>query len=191
MQHFENNVTSAWGEKGKQWLTDLPDILDVLSENWQLTDIKTLDNLSYNYIVSAIQANEYSVVVKIACDTQSTLAEYKALKQFNSQGVISIVDFNLQYNALLLPQLLPGNTLQTPHHNDSHNLLLAYSNIVKTISSNKADSSLFQPVDNWCQAIQRMDRDYLNEKIITKANDLTDILLETIVDKYVCHGDLH
>ncbi len=191
MQHFENNVTSAWDEKGKQWLTNLPDILDILSEHWQLTEVTALDNLSYNYIVSAIQGNQHHVIVKIGCDTQSILAEYKALKQLNGQGIIPITDFNPQYNALLLPQLLPGNTLQTQYHNNSHNLLSAYSNVVKTIANNKADSSLFQPVNNWCRAIEKMNHNYLNERIIAKAKNLTNILLTTIVDKYVCHGDLH
>ena len=60
----------------------MPYILRDLDDYWSLTDIKPVDNMTYNYAAIAVRKNKLPVVLKISCDNQLILSEFKALKYF-------------------------------------------------------------------------------------------------------------
>ena len=90
MNQFEKNVKNIWGDAGEQWLSQLPSIVDALSRRWSLTDITPIDHMSYNYIALACQDNKIPVVLKISCDQQALLNEYRALKHFDGHASIKV-----------------------------------------------------------------------------------------------------
>ena len=51
---FEQNIINIYGDKGKQWLLDLPNIVNKIAKKWNLTDLKPVDNLSINYVASGL-----------------------------------------------------------------------------------------------------------------------------------------
>ena len=98
METLIKNVTNTWGDKGKDWLNQLSSIIEPLSNHWSLTDIKPVNNMSYNYVALATQNNSTPVVLKICCDEQLIANEYKALKHFDGRGSIRVLDMNKKYN---------------------------------------------------------------------------------------------
>lgn len=55
---FTQNIFNIYGDKGKQWLIDLPNIIEKISAEWKLSSLKTLGNLSMNYVASGSRGNK-------------------------------------------------------------------------------------------------------------------------------------
>lgn len=91
---FQRTVVNTWGRAGQVWLSRLPMFIEELSSHWQLDDIQPVKNMSYHYVALARQASQTPVVLKIGCDPQLTFDEYCALKHFDGQGAVRILDIN-------------------------------------------------------------------------------------------------
>ena len=55
MKTLTHNITSLFGEKGKLWFNNLPDITNKLAELWDLSELTAYNNLSYNYVLKGWQ----------------------------------------------------------------------------------------------------------------------------------------
>ena len=55
---FKQNIINIYGSKGQQWLDDLPDIVNKIAKEWNLTDLTPVNNLSINYVASGKQATQ-------------------------------------------------------------------------------------------------------------------------------------
>ena len=62
-QEFIQTIKNTFGEDGKRWLDSLPGLLEEASHGWELTDIRPVSNLSYNFVaftLSGASDNECS-----------------------------------------------------------------------------------------------------------------------------------
>lgn len=55
MTAFESNIISIYGEKARQWLGHLPNHVAQLANTYGLSNLKAVNNLSYNYVLSGFQ----------------------------------------------------------------------------------------------------------------------------------------
>ena len=106
---LEKNVQNAFGAAGSKWISDLPVIIEKLSDYWSLTNIEPAKNMNWNYVAYAIQNNQNSVVLKISCDQAMINDEYRALKHFDGYGAIKVIDCHAEHQAILLERAIPGN----------------------------------------------------------------------------------
>ncbi len=67
LNSFENNITSTYGNRGKQWLTELPRRVREVGELWGLSDLEPVSNLSYNYVLSGVRGAQ-PIILKFGCD---------------------------------------------------------------------------------------------------------------------------
>ena len=67
---FVQNIISLYGAKGKQWLENLPQIIERKEEFWQISALKSLGNHSYHYVLSGLQNNK-AVVLKLTPDNKT------------------------------------------------------------------------------------------------------------------------
>lgn len=51
MKTFEQNIVNLYGEKGRQWREDLPNLIVQLAATYGLSNLKPENNLSYNYVL--------------------------------------------------------------------------------------------------------------------------------------------
>ena len=79
MKKFTQNIQSAYGEKGRAWLAELPLLVEKLAGYWQLKNLILIKNMSYNYVVKALASNDQPVVLKIGCDSHAIAEEKEAL----------------------------------------------------------------------------------------------------------------
>src|SRR3569832_1050543 len=103
MNEFQQNIISLYGDKGKQWINELPNIIKEYQKKWDLGQIKTVHNLTYNYV-----GLTHDKVFKIGFDTSEIQKEIKALQHFN---MIKIFDFD--QHAILMERCFPGTTLES------------------------------------------------------------------------------
>lgn len=188
---LEKNVINIWGEKGQDWLSKLPSIINALSIYWSLTDIKPVNNMNYNYVALALQNNKIPVVLKISCDEALILNEYNALQHFNGHGAIKVFEINKEYNALLLEQAIPGCLLKENHPLKIEETIKIYGNVVKALAEQPLPKGNYTHVSKWCETIDRITDQRIERKFVDKAKELKSILLASAEHEYLCHGDLH
>lgn len=191
MRALEKNVINVWGDKGKEWLKNLSKVIAELSEHWQLSDVRPVGNMSYNYVATAKRHHNTPVVLKITCDKALIEDEYRALKQFNGAGSIRIIDRYVNHNALLLEQAIPGYLLKENHPSNIEDTIKIYASVVKALASLPKPDTQYTHASTWCQAIDRITDSRINLKYIDKAKKLKDYLLNSSDNDYLCHGDLH
>lgn len=49
MTTFHSSIISIYGEKGKEWLDELPQLVTAISSRLDLRDLKEVTNLTYFY----------------------------------------------------------------------------------------------------------------------------------------------
>ncbi|MCF6807237.1 aminoglycoside phosphotransferase family protein [Thiotrichales bacterium 19S9-12] len=191
MKKLTKNVIGIWGECGQQWLDSLPEIIVFLSKKWNLTEIKPVDNLSYNYVALAMQHINLPVVLKVSCDYESILNEYRALKQFNGNGSVQVIDFDEQKYALLLEQCQPGSLLKDQLEINIDQTINHYIDVIRKLAPKTTNLESFPHVSQWCQAVDRIIGLNIDKLLINKAKNIKNYLLATAKGERLCHGDLH
>ena len=107
---FETNIKNIYGAQGEAWLNKLPELVGELAKKYGLTNLKPVDNLSYNYVLSGFQ-DKRSIILKLSLDEKGLKKEAAALKAFANYGTVTLL---AQYdNALLLKRATPGTSLRS------------------------------------------------------------------------------
>jgi len=209
MKTLTNNITNLFGEKGKIWLNNLPEITNKLSEIFNLSDLSAYNNLSYNYLLKGFQTREnktkktkYPIALKISYEQNMIQDEINALKHFNGRGCVAIISDNSEYHALLLEQVIPGTTLKS-HYLENipesiDNSMDYYADIINDIKDLPLPKKHnFRHIKNWLGAIDKIkitnsdNKDKIPEYLLDKAIDLKNHLLNSTDKDLVLHGDLH
>jgi streptomycin 6-kinase len=191
LNSFEKNVTQVWGDKGHDWLKKLPNTIRILSKFWNLKNLNVVNNLSYNYVMSGEQDSK-PIIIKIGCDQKDINRELIALNFYNKNNCIELLDHNLEYNALLLEQAIPGKSLASFYPNEDDKAIEITAKIIQSLHSKeiKIDLKLPSLNDEFKDLFTPHD-ELINSYHIKKAQELATHLLTSQSKKVLLHGDLH
>ncbi len=107
---FIRNALS-WGDGGQRWLDSIPNLIAQYETEWNLT-IKEPFNLSYNYVVPAIDSNGNECVIKIGYpEDKEFKTEIAALSVFNGEKAVKLLKTSERDPIVLLEHVLPGQPL--------------------------------------------------------------------------------
>jgi len=185
--NFHSNIISIYGEKGQEWLNELPKTIERVAAEFNLTDIQTEMKevpLSFNYICFA-QYQGIDVVVKISPNSDDIKREAEALRHFNGHGMARLLAHN--DIAIVLERAMPGTVLAK---NDSNSLKIACE-VMQKLHSSEADfdKSYFMDIEEW---VSKIDLDWdLKPVILQKARAYKNELLPKYTRRILLHGDLH
>lgn len=107
---FIRNICHSFGATGEQWLRDLPALLDEAAEKWGLTIGEPL-LLSFNYVTAAKRADGTDVVLKIGVIDREFISELTALRHFNGDGCVRLLEADDEKCMFVLERLKPGEML--------------------------------------------------------------------------------
>lgn len=118
---FISTITNTFGEDGKQFLANLPALIEEASARWGLTNIQPIPNLSYNFVAYAdltsppapLLKGEGSIVLKLGIPRDELTSEIVALRLLNGEGACKLIDADEEKGFLLLERLQPGEMLST------------------------------------------------------------------------------
>ncbi|PWT72409.1 MAG: aminoglycoside resistance protein [Chloroflexi bacterium] len=98
---------------GRQWLEQLPRILDECAERWSLDLQPPFANLTYNYAAPAVRHDGTPVVVKAGFvpPDKELISEVAALFYWNGGGAVRLLESDLDQGLLLLERLVPGRPI--------------------------------------------------------------------------------
>ena len=192
MNELKKNNINLFGERGKKWVVDLPQIVETLAERWQLTEIVPVGNMSWNYVAKASSKPHSSVCLKISIDGNLIADEIKALEHFNGHGMIQLIDHDTQLHALLLHQAIPGKSLKDLYQSNKEDPIVIYASVIESLlSAPKAKVNTNKHVKDWLKAFDRIPKNKLPKDLIPKAKILSKEMLDQPYDEFLLHGDLH
>lgn len=107
---FLRNIRNAFPGQGEQWLLDLPSLLNEATCKWDLTIGEPM-LLSYNYVCAAKRADGTDVVLKIGVPNREFISELTALRHFNGDGAVRVLEADAEKYMFVLERLKPGEML--------------------------------------------------------------------------------
>jgi len=102
MKILKQNIINIYGEKGKNWLANLPHIIDELAAHWRLHHIILVNNVTFHYVAQAIASDKQAVILKIGCNEKVVAHEIKALKYFAGNGSVQLIAHHSAHHALCI-----------------------------------------------------------------------------------------
>lgn len=192
MKQLNKNIINIFGEQGQKWLNDLPEIIELLCTKWQLSNITPVENMTYNYVAKVTSKTRLPLILKIGCDEKIITPEKKALIYFHGKGSIALVDYNEQYNALLLQQAVPGITLKSFYPNHIEHVMDNYISAMQNLHQQDLPiKNNFEHIRVWLKAIDQCNSPLIPKYLLEKAIYLKNKLLDSLNKEIVLHGDLH
>ena len=163
---FIQTIQNTFREDGKRWLESFPALLDEASRRWDLTDIRPVSNLSYNFVAMAQQSPRRGsgasdrkrgrsarpsttgfdklnpplrteIILKLGVPNRELTSEITALKFYAGHGACHLLDADPEKGLLLLERLQPGYMLATLE-DDEHATRIA-AEVMKNLWQSSSD----------------------------------------------------
>lgn len=212
---FIRTIQNIFGEEGREWLTQLPDLIAHASERWGLTEMQSVPNLSYNFVAFAKRENvtlseakglapssvtSQDVVLKIGVPNNELKSEMAALGLFNGNGACPILDCDEERGFFLLERLKPGTMLAELEDDDERTHIAAevMQKLWREIPAARDGglSSQFIKLSDWFDGLKKI-RPHFNGGMGPLPRELLErvesFLPELFADKNIklMHGDFH
>jgi streptomycin 6-kinase len=187
MTTFHSNIISIYGEKGKAWIDELPQIISAISSKFDLRDLIEVTNLTYNYVLSVFQGDN-PIILKLGLDHEALTREAFALKCFGGYGAVKVLAEDKEM--LLLERVVPGISLKSYFPtNENESIEIACRVMKKLYQASIPNHHNFLHIKDWLAAL---DKDWsIPDWYLKKAKKLRDQLLQTAKPDVLLHGDLH
>ena len=184
---FESNIINIYGKKGQQWLDDLPKLITQVEATYGLSNLKPVEALSYNYVLTGLQGSK-AVILKLGLDTDGFKREAAALMAFSGFGVVEVLSAN--NGLLLLECAVPGVSLRSYFPEKDDEAINITAHVIKRLHKAPIPSPhQFPHVKDWLAVL---DSDLkIPAQTLQKARELRDQLLKTAAPDILLHGDLH
>ncbi len=191
---FIQNVMGILGERGSEWLNGLDRKVESLSQQWQLTNIKIFENLTYNYVAFAYSKLYGSdVVLKICLSDDSYAKEKNALEYYNGNGCVRLRAYNEHHAALLLEAVKPGTPLKSFFPNHDLQAVEIAVHVMKQLHArpivNAKDS--FPSMSEWLTLFDNLKIPGQLKEHVKRARAIAQKLRASQKNEYLLHGDLH
>lgn len=186
---FVQTITSAYGEKGSQWINDLTNLIERCTQKWTLSEVKTIPNLTYNYVAYALRAGK-PVVLKLRCNKHELEKEVSALQAFASYGVARMLNIDYALGAMLLECVQPGSSLVSlVPSKDMQATEIAARVLHRLHQAPIPDNKKFQTLEH---VLPKFDTEFAAlSPFIECARMLRAHLLATQPREVLLHGDFH
>jgi streptomycin 6-kinase len=190
---FVRNVIGASGEKGAQWLDDLPRIVDEIAEKWSLDVKRHFPNISYNYVAPCNLFHGGSAVLKIGLPEEKPEISYEAefLRICDGSAAVRLLNFDEKQRAMLIEKLSPGKNLKQIFRADKEKAIEAAIEVMLKIRRPADENFDFRHLRDWFGNFKKAVKTDFPLKSIKKAEEFYEQLSSDSKQKYVLHGDLH
>ncbi len=187
MNQLESNIINIYGERGKVWLIELPMLVKQIAAEHHLTDLQSVKNLSYNYVLAGYQGTQ-PIILKLGLDVEGLRREADALIAFARHGAVNVVASSK--GILILERSIPGISLKADLLSKDQNAISIACGAMKRLhQAPLPKAGQFPLYTDW---LMILDKDWnIPAKYLNKARLLRDRLLATSTQNVLLHGDLH
>ncbi len=195
---FAEKMAVVHGELGRQWVEDLPGLLDAFAARWDLR-LGEPFSLSYNYVVAATPADGSPAVLKAGVPKREFHTELAALRHYDGRGSIRLLEADEDAGVMLLERAEPGTTLRetlTDAASDDAATKIAAGAMRDLWQPPPADHSLPSTQD-WARGLERLRARFdggtgpFDPDLVALAESLFRDLHASAATPVLLHGDLH
>ena len=189
---FISTIKNTFGADGETFLTSLPSLVDESARRWELTSIRPVSNLSYNFVAFAKRGEE-EVVLKIGVPRDELMSEMAALDLFNGDGACRLLDRDPQKGLLLLERLNPGGMLSELQDDDKRTHIAA--DVMQKIWRDAPADATFIRLADWFHGLKRIRTRFegrtgpFPKEILERVESILPELFEA--PSLLLHGDFH
>ncbi|OCA81589.1 hypothetical protein A8F94_22230 [Bacillus sp. FJAT-27225] len=193
-KEFYEKVTGAFGNAGEKWLERLEYVITEYERKWRLTISGPVENLSYNYVVKAIDQNGTPVILKLGVPNFDFSNEVQTVRLYKGDGFARLLAEDSENGAMLLERLIPGTNLAELKDEElvTKTFIHVWNKIRRPLSKDVSTPSIM----DWANGFTRY-RDMFpdgGEPIPIEAIDRANLYLNeinSIHENELLHGDLH
>ena len=195
-QPFINRMIEMYGDAGKAWITRLPNILNELTQRWQLT-LHPPFKLSYNYVATVTRADGTTAVLKIGYPDPELLTEMEALRLYNGRFACHLLDSDPAYYAMLLEHIQPGEPLWSLEDDEAETAIAAQMMQKLWQPILPEDHPIFPTLERRTKALLSLSDCFEDgfgpfpKRLVEMAVSLRSELLSEEVPPMLLHGDFH
>lgn len=99
------------GQQGLEWSARLPVFVSRCARRWSLKVMPPYEPLSYSYVAPALREDGTSAVLKLRVPSQELVAKIEAVRVFDGDGIVRLLESGTSLGALHLERLAPGVVL--------------------------------------------------------------------------------
>ena len=191
---FVANIEGVFGKAGRQFLANLPNLIDQASQKWMLTDVQPSPELSYNFVAFAKRGEE-QVVLKMGVPNRELKSEMAALRLFNGDGACKLIDYDEKKYWMLLERLQPGVMLATLEGDEEATHIAA--KVMQKIWRPSPKASVFIRLSDWFDGLKKLRPKFkggtgpFDEKLVDRVeHSVKDFFIENH-KPVLMHGDFH
>ncbi len=191
---FVENTISLCGERGDRWLNDLPATIEALGRKWAFDAGSSFRDLSFNFVTNVILANGSEAVLKIGLPLTDVeiYGEAAYLRSLDGYGAVRLLEFDREFQAILLERIKPGENLKSICKRDQAEAVSIAIRILKrVIRPVPADKTEFIILDDWFDGLRRASGTTFPQEYAERALEFYSELCENSEKKFLLHGDLH
>lgn len=194
-EYFRDQIARCFGERGEEWLTNLPQILNQCLQKWDLTECRIAEGLSINLVCFAQSPDYGNVVLKVGAPHSELYTEMKALTLYQGRNICKCYDSDMELGAFLLERVNPGQDL-TSVKDIRAQLMIAADLIVKLPIPIPKNLQGLPTYSDWInRAFTRARKENLvGEKMLSLIEVAEQLFIEIENGdrpKVLLHGDLH
>ena len=192
---FARTIVEMYGTAGAEWLRHLPSLIADCAGRWSLSVKPPFEPLSYNYVAPAIQADGRHVVLKLGVPNPVLLTEIEALRLFDGQGIVRLLDADPDGGILLLERLQPGTPLSVLADDERATSIAA--GVMRQLWRPAPSQHPFPTVAGWAAGLKRLRQHFdggcgpFPTVLVERAEALFGELIPSMAEPMLLHGDLH
>ncbi len=192
---FTARIQSTFGQSGKTWLKCLPALLNQLAERWSLTLSQPFPDMSYNYVTRARLADGTPAVLKVGVPNPELTTEIAALRHFNGEGSVQLLEADPEAGALLLECIEPGDPVFTL--NDDALATSIAARLMGQLHRPPPEDGPFRTIACWGKGLERLrstfngDSGPFPDQLVDRAERLLVELSTSQAEAVLLHADLH
>lgn len=189
------NVVETWARDGVRWLAGLPELIDEVARDWELT-VGAPYPLSFHWVTPVIRADGSAAVLKLGVPGGHLSAQAEALRAYGGHGAVRLLGHDPERGALLLEHADPGSpaaALVPGADADATAALVRVGRRLHRIPPAGCTlPELAEEAESFSAHLRRFPGDEpVPRRLVERAGALFGELCASAPDHLVLHGDLH
>lgn len=191
---YVQTIRSIHQEKGEEWLQNFDSLIHYCEKKWSLKVLPPFE-LSYNFVAPAKKKDGGQVVLKLSVPSKEFYSEVDALRYFAGDGMVRIIDMEVERGILILERLTPGYTLATLEGDIEATKIAA--GIMKSLWVLDTSDSILPHIEDRERSLHHFFKEHpagkapITQDLLQKAIHTFQSLLDEKNERYILHGDLH
>jgi streptomycin 6-kinase len=190
------NAVGVWGEDGRRWLEDLPQVIDEALDRWSLRLEHPLP-MSFHWVAAVRRDDGTPAVLKLAVPhSDHQPVEAAALRAFAGRGAVRLLAYDPESGALLLHRAMPGRMLRDLVPDRDEDATAIMGSVARELHAVPVPAAGVPPLTRARSAFVSFLADDpsdvpLPRRLVEHALNLFDDLVASAPTSVLLHGDLH